>query len=274
MIITFKKWSLLYLLFIALSAMGSAQDEESELQKAASNTTNPLAFVTKLQFQPNYTFLDGGGSQLSLVSRIIQPTESVGLPFIESENPTELYTIYRLEVPIISQTITEEKSEFNATGISDLIFLDAIVFKQDWGLTGVGPAMIFPTASPKVFGSGKLSAGAMAVLLYTQIKGLQIGALAQQFLSVAGPSDRQDVNFMFFQPIINKILGQGFFIQFNPIMKFDWENNEYTIPLSLAFGKAFAKNLSMNFGPEYVVSGPQKGNFTVRLNINAMFASQ
>jgi len=260
--------------FTCLGIGFSQEKDDTSIQDAAANSTNPLAFVTKLQFQPNYTFLDGGGDQLSLISRIIQPTKSIGLPFIESEDPSKIYTIYRLEVPIISQTVTNEKSSLNATGISDLILLDAIVFKQDWGLLGVGPAMIFPIASPQVFGSGKLSAGVMAVLLYTKIKGLQIGALSQQFFSVAGPSDRQDVNFMFFQPIVNKILGQGFFIQFNPIMKFDWENNEYTVPLSLAFGKAFAKNLSMNFGLEYVVSGPQSGYFTVRLNINAMFATQ
>ena len=44
------------------------------------------------------------------------------------------------------------------------------------------------------------------------------------------------------------------------------------IPLGLNFGKAFAKNLSLFIGGEYVVSGPGKGDFTVRLNINAMFA--
>ncbi len=56
-------------------------------------------------------------------------------------------------------------------------------------------------------------------------------------------------------------------------MKFDWETNDYNIPLGVNFGKAFAKNLSMFFGAEYVVSGPNQGDFTVRFNINAMFAS-
>lgn len=55
-------------------------------------------------------------------------------------------------------------------------------------------------------------------------------------------------------------------------MVFDWERSEYTIPLGINVGKAFASNLSMFIGPEYVVSGPGKGNFTIRLNINMMFA--
>jgi hypothetical protein len=35
---------------------------------------------------------------------------------------------------------------------------------------------------------------------------------------------------------------------------------------------AFATNLSLFIGGEYVVSGPDQGDFTLRLNINTMFA--
>ncbi|WP_282123790.1 hypothetical protein [Algibacter mikhailovii] len=55
-------------------------------------------------------------------------------------------------------------------------------------------------------------------------------------------------------------------------MKFDWKNEAYNIPHGLNFGRAFAKNLSMFLGAEYVVSSLGKGDFTIRLNINAMFA--
>ncbi len=260
---------------IFLSGLGTSFSQEKHdpnIQDAAANSTNPLAFVTKLQFQPNYTFFDGSGDQLSLISRIIQPSETIGLPFISSDIPSEIYTIYRLEVPIISQTISNSVNAPNATGISDLVLLDAIVFKQDWGLLGVGPAFILPTASPEILGSGKLSLGPVVVVLYTKIKGMQIGMLAQQFFSVAGPSDRSNVNFMYFQPIFNKIFSGGHFLQFSPIMKFDWEKSEYNIPLSITVGKAFAKNLSIGFGPEYVVYGPGQGNITLRLNVNTMFA--
>ena len=76
---------------------------------------------------------------------------------------------------------------------------------------------------------------------------------------------------MLFQPIATTRLSKGYCINFSPIMKFDWENDAYNIPLGLNFGKAFPKNLSMFLGLEYVVSGPGQGDFTVRLNINAMF---
>ncbi|MCF6224166.1 MAG: hypothetical protein L3J34_10615 [Flavobacteriaceae bacterium] len=60
--------------------------EQSDVNKAADDATNPLAFVTKLQVQPNYTFMDNGGDQLLLVTRIIQPTKTIGLPFIKSKD--------------------------------------------------------------------------------------------------------------------------------------------------------------------------------------------
>jgi hypothetical protein len=55
-------------------------------------------------------------------------------------------------------------------------------------------------------------------------------------------------------------------------MNFDWKNSDFNIPISLGITKVFAKNLSMSLTPEYVVSGPTQGDFTVRFQINAMFS--
>ncbi|MFN6116310.1 MAG: hypothetical protein ACK46G_08685 [Flavobacteriales bacterium] len=195
------------LLFISTASTAMVQDDGGK-GEAAANATNPLAFVTKLQFQPNYTWKDGGGDQLSLVSRIIQPTRTIGLPFIKSKDPSKVYTIYRLEFPVVSQTYAPESPE-NATGTGDMILLDAIAFKQAWGLLGVGPALMIPTGSPDVLTNGKWSAGLAVVGLYTKIKGWQLGALGQQFFSVAGDADRPDQNFLLLQPIINKIMSGG-----------------------------------------------------------------
>ena len=194
------------------------------------------------------------------------------LAFIKSEDPLQTYIIYRLEVPVVSQTLGAAPP-LNATGLSDIALLDVVAFKQPWGLLGAGGGFIFPTATSEVLGTGKLNAGPVGVLLYTKVPKLQVGVLAQQYFSVAGSSGRADQNFMLFQPVLNKVFDKGYFMQFSPIMKFDWENNTYNIPISIAFGRAFARNLSMFIAPEYVVSGPGQGNFTLRLNINTMFAA-
>lgn len=250
----------------------SAQEkpEESGLAEAASNATNPMAFITKLQVQPNFTWKAADARQINLTTRIIQPTGSVGLPFIKSKDPSKIYTLYRIELPIIGQTYPEQP-ELDATGLSDIIILDLIAFRQKWGLLGVGPGIIIPTMYPKSISSGKWSAGFTAVALNTKTKGLQFGVLVQQFFSVAGSSERPKKNFILFQPIFNKVLGHGYFTGLSPIMTFDWENSAYNIPLAISFGKAFAKNLSAFIAPEYVVSGPNQGDFTFRFQLNAMF---
>ena len=263
-----KKIITLFTLFLSLVL--TAQEENKENENAASNATNPLAFVTKLQFQPNYTLKDNGGDQLVLISRIMQPSKTIGLPFIKSKDPSKIYTIYRLEAPVMSQTMPN--TEIDATGLSDFIFVDIIAFKTKIGLLGVGPSLIIPTATSEYLGNGKWSAGAAGTFM-TKGFGLTLGILGQQYFSFAGDSSRPDQNYMLFQPIITKIFKKGYFMNFSPIMKFDWENSDYNIPLGVNFGRAFAKNLSMFVGAEYVVSGPNKGDFTIRLNINAMFAA-
>ena len=244
--------------------------DEKNLGDAAANATNPMAFVTKLQVQPNFTWKGDMARQINLTTRIVQPTASVGLPFIKSKNPAKVYTIYRLEVPLISQTFPS-KPALDATGLSDLIIADLVAFKQSWGIVGGGPGLLIPTMNPTQISGGKWCAGVASVVLNTKTKGFMYGALVQQYSSFAGSSSKPGRNFMLFQPIINKVLQGGYFVGFSPVMTFDWKNNDYSIPVILSFGKAFAKNLSAYIAPQYMISGPNKGDFTLQFQINAMF---
>jgi hypothetical protein len=243
---------------------------ETSIGDAAANATNPLAFVTKLQVQPNFTWKEQKARQINVTTRIIQPTPSVGLPFIKSKDPSKVYTIYRLELPLVSQTYPENRN-LDGTGMADIVLLDVVAFKKKWGLLGAGPGLIIPTMNPDQISSRKWATGLTGVVLNTKTKGLQWGVLAQQFFSFGGDANRPSQSFMLFQPIFNKMLGQGKFFQFSPIMNFNWTRGEYNIPLSVGFGKAFAKNLSATVAGEYVVSGPNQGDVTFRFQINAMF---
>jgi len=246
------------------------ENQEETLDQAAANATNPLAFVTKLQVQPNFVWKSEDARQINLTTRIIQPTPSLGLPFIPSKDPSKIYTLYRLEMPLIGQTFPKNPSQ-DATGLSDLILLDVVAFKQKWGLLGIGPGLIIPTYNPEAISGGKWCIGLSGVALNTKTKGLQFGLLFQQFFSFAGAANRSSKNFMLFQPIFNKVLTDGYFIGVSPIMTFDWENNAYSIPISISIGKAFAKNLSAFIAPQYVISGPNQGDFVLQFQINAMF---
>ena len=230
--------SLILLSFMQIKAQEKVA--ESNLGTAAANAVNPMAFITKLQLQPNFTWKDDKARQLNLTTRIVQPTPSIGLPFIKSKHPEKVYTIYRLEVPIISQTFPAKPS-LDATGLGDLVVADLIAFKQKWGIIGAGPGILIPTSKPEQISGGKWCAEIASVVLNTKTKGLIYGALAQQFFSFAGSSDRQRRNFMLFQPIFTKIFNSGFFIGSSPILTFDWENDTYSVPVIVTIWKGICK---------------------------------
>ncbi|MBP6186027.1 MAG: hypothetical protein KA479_13880 [Saprospiraceae bacterium] len=255
---------------MGLTLYAQEQPANEALGNAAANAVNPMAFITKLQVQPNFTWKEDMARQLNLTTRLVQPTASIGLPFIKSKNPSKVYTIYRFEIPIIGQTFTETPA-LDATGLSDIIVADLVAFKQSWGIIGGGPGLLIPTNKPDPISGGKWCAGLATVVLNTKTKGFMYGALIQQYFSFAGNNDRPSRNFMLFQPIVNKVLGGGYFVGCSPIMNFDWENDTYSIPIIVTFGKAFAKNLSAFIGPQIMLTGPTSGDLTLQFQLNAMF---
>ena len=55
------------ILFLLMASIFNAQENpEDEIATKASNTTNPLAFVTELQVQPNHIWKDNGGAQINV----------------------------------------------------------------------------------------------------------------------------------------------------------------------------------------------------------------
>jgi hypothetical protein len=267
-----KRKILICLFFSIYTTTIIAQDKytEASLDTAVENAVNPVAFVTKLQMQPNFTWKDDKATQINLTTRILEPSATIGLPFIKSKDPSKVYTIYRLEVPIVGQTFPKQPA-LDATGLADLTIVDVVSFKKNWGMFGAGTGLIIPTYNPSPISGGKWCAGLLGVVINTKTKGFLWGASVQQFFSVGGSSSKSSRNFMLFQPIVNKLLGGGYFMSCSPTMLFDWENNTYSVPIILSFGKAFAKNLSAFFGPQYMMSGPGKGDFTFQFQINAMF---
>ncbi|MFK5878698.1 MAG: hypothetical protein QM478_04285 [Flavobacteriaceae bacterium] len=72
--------------------------EKSDVHKAADNATNPLAFVTKLQFQPNYTLKDNGGDQLVMISRIIILQKKLAFAFKKISSLRNRFSSHFLDV--------------------------------------------------------------------------------------------------------------------------------------------------------------------------------
>lgn len=73
-----------------------------------------------------------------------------------------------------------------------------------------------------------------------------IGALVNNVWSVAGPSDRTDVNQMLLQYFINYNLKKGWFISVSPIITANWKaasQNVWTVPFGGGIGRIFKLGL-------------------------------
>jgi hypothetical protein len=98
-----------------------------------------------------------------------------------------------------------------------------------------------PTATGRVLGQGKLSIGPSVVVL-TQPGPWTIGALVNNVWSIAGPSDRANVNQMSLQYFINYNMKKGWFISISPIITANWQassGNVWTVPVGGGVGRVF-----------------------------------
>jgi hypothetical protein len=105
-----------------------------------------------------------------------------------------------------------------------------------------------------------------------------LGALINNAWSVAGPSDRSDVNQMTLQYFVNYNLKKGWFITWQPIITANWKassGNVWTVP----FGGSVGRIMKLGFQPvnlqatfsgnaEHPANGPPWG---VRGQISFLF---
>ena len=104
---------------------------------------------------------------------------------------------------------------------------------------GFGPVLSIPTASDRVLGSGKWSAGA-SVVLVTQGKHWLAGAIANNVWSFAGAEDRPEVNVMQIDLLFRHHLGNRWILVSSPTIVADWtapEGEEWLVPLGGGIGK-------------------------------------
>ena len=126
------------------------------------------------------------------------------------------------------------------TGLGDTSLFDLVTVSQSWGKWGFGPALVFPTATSTALGQGKWQAGPAAAIIYTGIKNLTLGAVAQNPISFAGSSSRPAVNTLFITPTITYNLPHGWFAGYSDFdWTFDWEQGGAAIPLGVQAGKIF-----------------------------------
>lgn len=252
------------------AALAQAADTQDDAAELAKKVQNPLANLVTLPLQANFNGGVGPYDRQAF-NLNVQPV----IPF-----PGKKWNIIaRTIIPVNSVPQGETDSIF---GIGDtslsLFWSPAKASKLVWG---VGPAISIPTASnSEVLGSGKLSLGPTGVLFY-QVGKWTMGGVASNIWSVAGDSDRDDVNFFLAQYFVNYNFGGGWALGTAPIITANWKadsGNEWTIPWGLQVSKVthFGSrpvNLLLGYyeNSEYPEGGAEN---QVRIQVNFMFPTK
>jgi len=243
-----------------------AQADDAELAK---KTQNPVGDLISVPFQNNIGFKYGPEEKVQNVLNI-QPV----IPFSLGENWN---LITRTIMPVISMpTLTPSGS--GTSGLGDINLTAFLSPSKPGGLIwGAGPILLLPTATDKILGTGKWGVGPSVVLLAMKNQWVY-GALVNNVWSVAGDSDRGDINQMLFQPFLNYNFPGGAYFSSGPLITANWEaesGNQWTVPLGGGFGKIVKLGkmpLNLSAQAFYNVVTPDYGSdWTLRLQIQMLF---
>lgn len=238
-----------------------AQESQEDL---AIQAANPIANLMSFPFQNNTDFNLGEFNRTRNVLNV-QPV----IPLAGGK------LITRTIIPFVWLPDITAESGSLSSGLSDITFTSFYVPGSGTTMWGLGPVIEFPTGG-ELRGSKKLSLGPSFVAL-VQPGDWTLGILANNVWSVAGNSERADVNKGLLQYFIVRQLGNGWYVNSAPILTVNWkaaEGQKWIIPFGVGGGKLlFFGKLPVNVQSQiyYNVVKPDIGpDWQFRLQIQTL----
>lgn len=254
--------AMLFLVGTLASAQQTGTAPASNADELAKKLSNPLAALISVPIQYNYdeTFGDDGYRHTVNVQPVI--------PISISE---DWNLISRTILPIISQEDLIPGTDQSGFGdLAPSIFFSPKAPTDSGIIWGVGPAMLLPTGSNE-FSADTWAAGPTAVVLKQQGR-LTIGALANHLEDVSGDAE---ISATFIQPFLSYSLGKGRTLGLNTESTYDWEGEQWTVPVNLTFSQVrkFGRQLvSIGGGARVYLDSPTSGpDWGVRLTFTLMY---
>ncbi len=225
-------WWLLAVMLMAISLVAQEKAAtEADAEKLRKAAQNPVASLISVPIQENWNLNIGPYDRTQNIMNI-QPV----IPASLGENWN---LIVRWITPVVWQPIPSSAQQ-GYYGLGDMNPSFFISPKRSKVIWGVGPTFMLPTATNTTFlGQGKFSMGPGGVILVQPGK-WTLGALLNNVWSVAGHSDRPDVNQMLFQYFINYNLNKGWYLTWQPIITANWEaenGGRWVVPLGGGVGR-------------------------------------
>lgn len=202
----------------------------ADVDEFTKATQNPLAHIICVPLQNNTSFNIGPFDRSQNVLNI-QPV----VPF--QAGPVTFAS--RTIIPVMWQPDVAAETG-TTTGLGDIsttLFVSPSVSgKIIWG---VGPVILFPTATDDHLGYGKWGVGPSFVVL-AQPHRWTIGVLLENGWSVAGDENRADVNAGLAQPFVTYNFGHGWHVTAAPKVVVDWKRDgadRWLVPAGGGVGK-------------------------------------
>ncbi|MEN8757715.1 MAG: hypothetical protein ABF303_04565 [Desulfobacterales bacterium] len=242
------------------SPTNAGMSEAEERAKIAEALANPLSYLWLMFTQNDTKWYDGdlldrlGEDAKVQNTLLIQPVMSMQLT-------EEWKTILRPVIPINSfetvgnvdittGTVPDITGiDFDReTGLGDIILWNAFSnqYKPPF-IWGFGPTVMMPTATDDQLGTGKWSAGPMALAFNISEKWI-LGGVFQHWWSFAGDDDltintslgpatveRPDVNLTDFQYVLRYRVTPETNIGMGPNIQYNWETDELSLPVGMGF---------------------------------------
>jgi hypothetical protein len=261
---------LLLAVAMACGTAGAARAQEGgDADALAKALSNPVAALISVPMQLNYDSGYGAGGDGERWTLNVQPVIPVGIS-------SEWNLISRTILPIVDQSdVIGNDSQSGLGDVLQSVFFSPKTPTATGWIWGVGPALLLPTATDELLGAEQWAIGPTAVALKQTATGWTYGALVNHLLSVAGSDDRSDVNASFLQPFVSKSLGSGRTASINLESAYDWESQQWNVPLNVSYSKVTrlgAQLMSWQVGARGYIEKPDGGpDWGVRFVLTVLY---
>lgn len=250
----------------AIGGGAGGDDEAAQKAELVRKTLNPVASLISVPIQFNWDF--GLGTEEAMRTTVnIQPV----IPFSLNQ---DWNLITRTILPVINQE-SRFAGDGDHSGLGDILqsFFFSPKEKVGGWILGGGPALLYPSATDSVLGSGHWGAGP-TILVMRQEHGFSYGMLVNHLWSYAGWGD-QDVNATFLQPFLSYSTKTYTSFSVNTESTYDWEGEQWTVPLNFMVSqmlKVGPQPISLQLGYRYYADAPNGGpEWGLRFAITLLF---